>query len=258
LSKHTTHTTGCRVAYYEVFILDNYYKVEWMTQQFLKESLTYSEDGTFYWRKDRPIEHFATLRGYNVYLTQRAGKLAGKVAINEIYENGQKLSRDSRDILLSHKGIKKKFPTHKLVYLYHHGYVPDVIDHINGNYLDNRIENLQELNLQLNTAKATMFSHNTSGYRGVRYRERDSKWIVNIKVDGKGYYVGQYENLEYAAEVYNYVSSKIFGEYVFINKTSLASVDFTTLSGTFFSTHLPTILEDFDKRYGKERKYRRK
>jgi len=244
------------VAYYEVLILSNYYKVEWMTQQFLKETLTYSEDGNFYWKVDRPVEHFATLRGYRVYMALYAGKFAGKVAVNEVYMEGRKPLRDAREILFSYKGEKKKFPTHKLVYLYHHGYIPDIIDHINGDYLDNRLENLQELNLQLNTSKASMFSHNSSGYRGVRYRKRDNKWIVNIKVDGKGYYVGQYKDLEYAAEVYNYVSKKIFGEYVFTNNTSLPAVNPTELSGVFFKEHLPKILKEFDKRYGKERKYR--
>ncbi len=254
VTHHSHHK--CRVAYYEVLILSNYYKVEWMTQQFLKETFTYSSDGTFYWKVDRPIEHFATLRGYSVYMTQRAGVMAGKIVVNEVFIEGKKPLRDTREVVVSYKGDKKKFPTHKLVYLYHHGYVPDLIDHIDGDYLNNRLENLQELNFQLNTSKATMFSHNSSGYRGVRYRKRDNKWIVNIKVDGKGYYIGQYKDLEYAAEVYNYVSKEIFGEYVFTNQTSLPSIDPTELYGVFFDEHLPKILKEFDERYGKERKYR--
>lgn len=228
-----------------------------MTQKFLKETLVYCNEGVFHWRKDRPRSHFATDVGYKVYMKQRAGNLAGKISINETLVEGKKSLRDAREVVISYKGDKVKFPIHKLVFMYHYGYVPDLIDHINGNYLDNRIENLQELNLQLNASKAAMFSHNSSGYRGVRHRKRDNKWIVNIKVDGKGYYVGQYLDIEYAAEVYNYISKLIFGEYVFTNITSLGRIDATELSGVFFEKHLPEILKKLDERYGKERKYRK-
>jgi hypothetical protein len=229
----------------------NYYKLPWMTQEFLKETFTYCPTGKLIWRTDRPIDHFATLIGYRVYLSQRAGKVAGKIAINEGKER-----RDTRVVIISFKGEKKNYPLHRLIFMYHHGYVPELIDHINADYLDNRIENLQELNNQLNTSKAGMFSHNTSGYKGVRYRPRDEKWIVNLKVDGKGYYLGQYDDLEYAAEIYNCVAKAVFGEYVYQNKTSLPPLNINELGGVFFEKHLPKILKSIEERYGEDRKYR--
>ena len=39
---------------------------------------------------------------------------------------------------------KKTYLLHRLVYLYHHGYIPKLIDHIDQNPSNNRIENLRE------------------------------------------------------------------------------------------------------------------
>lgn len=239
--------------------MKKYYKVEWMTQEFLKETFTYCDSGNLIWRHDRPIEHFSTITGWKVYLAQRAGIVAGKIAINERYNGGNKKPcRDSRIIMITYKGYKKNFSSHVLIFLLHHGYVPDLIDHIDNNYLNNKISNLRELNTQLNTSRAGMFGHNSTGYRGVRYRPRDNKYIVNIKVDKKGYYCGQYENIEFAAGVYNYVSRLIFGEYSFQNAVEpLKEADIQCLNSVFFIKHLPIILDTMDSKYGTERKFRK-
>jgi len=34
---------------------------------------------------------------------------------------------------------------HRMIFLYHHGYLPKVTDHIDGNRLNNRIENLRDV-----------------------------------------------------------------------------------------------------------------
>lgn len=238
--------------------MSNYYKVEWMTQEFLKETFTYCESGNLIWRHDRPLSHFASVIGYNVYQTQRAGIIAGKIAINEKPYRGRREGRDTRIVMITYKGQKKNFPVHKLIFLYHHGYLPDLIDHIDSNYLNNKIENLQELNPQLNVVKARMFSHNTTGYRGVRYRPRDNKYIVNIKVNGQGCYCGQYDNIHYAAMVYNYVSTTLFGEYAFTNKIEEElHFNVNDIDNIFFSKHLPLLIVEMDNKYGRERKYSR-
>lgn len=220
----------------------NTYKVDWMTQSFLKEAFIY--DDSLVWNPKRPVEHFATQVGYKVYMSQWAGKVAGKVAVNEC----NKINRDTRVVIVSYKGKKKNFSVHRLVFLYHYGYLPDIIDHIDGDYLNNLIENLQPITQSLNSAKSAMFSHNTSGYRGCRYRPRDAKWIVNIKVNGKGYYLGQYEDLEYAAAIYNKFAKMIFGDCAFQNNVEVC-LDNVIIENTFTKIHLPNILKEVGFNY---------
>jgi hypothetical protein len=222
----------------------NSYKKSWMTQKLLKEAFLYDPKLGLVWNPDRPREHFATEVGYKVYMTQWAGKVAGKVAVNE----DDKRNRDTRIVIVSYKGDKKNFPVHRLVFMYHHGYIPEYIDHIDGNYLNNLIENLQPITHTLNTAKANMFSHNTSGYRGCRYRPRDNKWIVNLKVNKCGYYLGQYEGLEYAAAVYNKFAKLIFGDCAFQNDTPIC-LDDVEIDNTFTRKHLPNILKEVGFNY---------
>lgn len=206
-----------------------------MTQSFLKDAFNYDQkSGNLVWRVDRPADHFATTVGHKVYLKQWAGKRAG---------TKYKDKTSAQCVVISFKGRKKRFSVHKLVFFYHFGYVPELIDHINGNPHDNKVENLQPLNYSLNTAKASMFSHNTSGYRGCRYRKRDNKWIVNLKVNKYGYYLGQYSDLEYAAAVYNKFSKLIFGDCAYINNTNI-NLDDVDITNTFTEKHLPNLIKN--------------
>lgn len=75
---------------------------------------------------------------------------------------------------------------HKLVYLYHHGTVPRYIRHINGDLLDNRIENLEPMDP--NTPKGgkgrgRSGRKNSTGYRGVckYFRDGKTRYVAQIR-----------------------------------------------------------------------------
>ena len=76
-----------------------------------------------------------------------------------------------------------------------------VIDHINGNPLDNRKSNLR------------FCTHNTSGYPGVSWHEQNQKWKVTIKYNGQEIYLGYYISLKKAIKVRQQAEIKYFGEY---------------------------------------------
>jgi hypothetical protein len=87
-----------------------------------------------------------------------------------------------------------RFSIHRLIFLMHHGYLPKVIDHINGIKTDNRIENLREATNSENNCNRK--SNNKSGIRGVHWNKYHKKWTAVCWKDRKAYYLGHFKNIE--------------------------------------------------------------
>ena len=90
---------------------------------------------------------------------------------------------------------------HRLIFLYHHGYLPKRIDHINGNPSDNRDENLREATQSENLMNAKLSKTNKSGVKGVCYDKRTKKWMATLMLNKKSLFFGRYATLEEAAKV---------------------------------------------------------
>lgn len=90
-----------------------------------------------------------------------------------------------------------------------------VVDHINGNKLDNRKSNLKVVTQSENNMNAKMTSRNTSGIRGVSWSKHYQRWVPRIAVRGKEIYLGRYKTKEEAARVYEQASREYHGEYSF-------------------------------------------
>jgi len=88
----------------------------------------------------------------------------------------------------------KKYYNHRVVWLLHHGCMPKQIDHINGNPLDNRIENLRECNQSQNNWNQGIKITNKSGYKGISWYVRDKRWVAKLNVCGKSHIVGNFVN----------------------------------------------------------------
>jgi hypothetical protein len=86
-------------------------------------------------------------------------------------------------------------------------------DHINGDTLDNRIENLRAA-LRLMAGKNTgMYATNTSGIKGVSWHIRHQKFAANIRVNGKLIHLG-YRNSKTEAESLRLeAEEQYFGEF---------------------------------------------
>lgn len=90
-----------------------------------------------------------------------------------------------------------------------------VTDHINGNGLDNRRENLRVCSQSENTCNQKQSKSNTSGYKGVFLQGK--KWKTQIRINGKTHYIGYFSDKIEAARAYNEAAKKYHGEFARLN-----------------------------------------
>lgn len=89
------------------------------------------------------------------------------------------------------------------------------VDHINGNKLDNRRENLRIVTKSQNqmNAKKPFRNKKTSKYKGVYWVRQHGAFHAKIKINGKNIYLGCSQNDRDAAMLYDAAAMKYFGEY---------------------------------------------
>jgi hypothetical protein len=92
-----------------------------------------------------------------------------------------------------------------------------VVDHINGDSMDNRRSNLRFASPSLNAVNKNTVG-GVSGYRGVQRNNRGKKWRARLYVDQKALILGSYETPEEAALAYNEAALAAFGEFARLNE----------------------------------------
>jgi len=92
---------------------------------------------------------------------------------------------------------------HRAVWLWHFGTLPAMVDHIDGNPGNNRIENLRECTPAQNQYNSARKSNNKSGYKGVAYCPMyRNPWRARIVVDKRVVLLGYFGSVEEAAKAY--------------------------------------------------------
>jgi len=122
-----------------------------VTTDLLKELFDY-KNGDLYWR-------------LNMNSKCRKGDKAG--AINS---NGY--------LVITING--KKYMAHRLIWLWHGNELPKIIDHIDNNPLNNKIENLRLATVASNGWNSKKRSDNTTGVSNVSWCNTYKKWVVQI------------------------------------------------------------------------------
>ncbi len=107
----------------------------------------------------------------------------------------------------------KEVYLHRLIMGYPDGLV---VDHINGDRLDNRRSNLRVCKIKENVRNAQRPSNNTSGHTGVSYRKDRDRYRAYIMVDRKQIALGNYETLEEAVKARRRAEQEYFGEFAYV------------------------------------------
>lgn len=107
----------------------------------------------------------------------------------------------------------KKFYTHQIIYLMEHGYIPEYIDHIDGNGLNNNISNLRACTKAQNAHNSKIPSHNKSGVKNVEWSKQKQKWHCLMRVSKKVIHIGFFEDLELAELVAFEAREKFHGKF---------------------------------------------
>jgi hypothetical protein len=110
---------------------------------------------------------------------------------------------------------RKMMKMHRLILNAHKG---EMIDHIDGNGLNNKKSNLRISTNQLNQANTRNFN-NPTGYKGV-YKE-GNRYRARIGFCGKGVHLGCFSTPEEAAIAYNQKAKELYGENSYLNKVGV-------------------------------------
>jgi hypothetical protein len=158
-----------------------------MNQEQVRHYLTYDYDtGKFYWKNPTAKR-------------VKAGSEAGTLCKGyvRIYING------------------KGYHGHTLAILYHYGYYPECVDHINHDTSDNRLSNLRVCSLTENQCNRLLNKNNKSGVKGVYWNKRYQKWSTQVTYKGVVHFCGNYKALSEAKEAVDRKRQELHKEYAF-------------------------------------------
>jgi hypothetical protein len=141
------------------------------------------------------------------------GNLIRKVSIQSRSRLGEKAGANSTRGVVIVSVDYKRYKAHRLIWLWHHGSLPPVIDHIDGDPTNNRIENLRPATHATNMRNSKKPRTNTSGFKGVRFHKQRQKWTAQISVNNRSLYLGIYETPELAYAAYCAGAAEHHGEF---------------------------------------------
>ena len=109
---------------------------------------------------------------------------------------------------------KNRVLAHRLAWFYVYGKWPLLtIDHVNGDGLDNRIDNLREATVAENNQNRASVRRNTSGRKGVHWAKARRKWVARIRSGGRLHLLGEFSELESAAAAYEAAAARLHGAF---------------------------------------------
>lgn len=166
----------------------------------LRTCFKYQNNGNLQWRA-RPLDHFTSARGHAIFIAMNEGREAFPTINNTGYRYGT----------LNFRGVTYRLLLHRAVWAFSTNEWPVTVDHIDGNRLNNRIENLRAASYGQNNCNRGPASNNKSGFKGVV--QYGDKFSAFIRYDGKSRFLGSFDTPELAQSEYSKAATLRFGEF---------------------------------------------
>jgi len=133
-------------------------------------SLFFVKDSILYWGQDR---------NYNATKGSVAGCVNGQGRLQTIIKS-------------------RHYQNHRILFYIYHGYLPKFVDHIDGNPLNNSIENLRAASRAQNNHNAKLRKDNRLGIKGVSWDRSVNKYRARVRYKGRSHLAGLFKCKECA------------------------------------------------------------
>ena len=88
----------------------------------------------------------------------------------------------------------------------------ELVDHINRNKKDNRLENLRNTDKSVNAFNCDIRKNNKSGHAGVWFRKDTQRWTAEIKKNYKKIHLGCFDTYEQAVNARESAEREYYGD----------------------------------------------
>lgn len=164
------------------------------------------------------MENWKDIPNYNGYQVSDKGRVRG---LDRVGYDGRKLKGKTIKSTVNRRGYFKvnlwrdcksiTNEVHKLIAMAFLNHKPCgykiVVDHINGNKKDNRIENLQLITHRENISRSKVVG--SSKYVGVHLNKKSKKWVSYIRISGKKVFLGSFYEENDAGKAYQKALSNL-------------------------------------------------
>lgn len=93
----------------------------------------------------------------------------------------------------------------------------ELVDHVNGNGLDNRRVNLRIATRTQNAMNKSSLANTSSQYKGVSWKKEMGRWVAQITSKKRRLHIGYFADEVAAAHAYDRIARQLYGEFARLN-----------------------------------------